>query len=66
MIRKINTLKDIASKLGRKKANELINIVEDNKPFVAELKITRAGMEPKREEIMLRENQKIIIEYAQD
>ncbi|MGL5314081.1 MAG: hypothetical protein ACRC92_12605 [Peptostreptococcaceae bacterium] len=66
MLRKINVLKDVASKLGRKKASELIEIVEDNKPFIAELKITRAGIVPKKEEIMLKENQKIIIEYIED
>lgn len=66
MIGKINIIKDIASKIGRKKANELLNIVEDNKPFIAELKITRAGITPRKEEIMLKENQKIIIEYIED
>ncbi|MGL5346211.1 MAG: hypothetical protein ACRDA3_02570 [Peptostreptococcaceae bacterium] len=66
MIRKINIIKEIASKIGRKKANELLNIVEDNKPFIAELKITRTGIAPRKEEIMLKENQKIIIEYIED
>lgn len=66
MLRKINVLKDVASKIGRKKANELIEMIEDNKPFVAELKITREGIIPKKEEIMIRKNQKIIIEYIED
>lgn len=66
MLGKISTIKDIASKLGRKKASELLDLVEDNKPFIAELKITRAGVTPRKDEIMLKENQKIIIEYIED
>lgn len=66
MLKKIAVLKDVASKIGRKKAQELLSMVEGSEPFVAEVKIKTSGVEAKKEEITLKENQKIIFEYIED
>ena len=58
-------LKDIATKIGRKKAYELLEMVEGNDAFVAEVQIKKNGIESKKEEIMLKDNQKIILEYIE-
>ena len=62
MFKKMAVLKDIATKIGRKKAYELLEMVEGNDAFVAEVKIKKNGIESKKEEIMLKDNQKIILE----
>ncbi|MEG1311345.1 MAG: hypothetical protein RR942_11775 [Romboutsia sp.] len=66
MLKKISVLKEVASKIGRKKAQELLSMVEGSQPFTAEVKIKISGIEAKKEEIILKENQKIIFEYIQD
>ncbi|CEH33846.1 hypothetical protein [Romboutsia lituseburensis] len=66
MIKKIGLIKEIASKIGKKKAYELLDMVEGNQPFVAEVKIKKSGIKSKKEEITLKENQKIILEYIED
>jgi hypothetical protein len=65
MLKKMGLIKDLASKIGRKKAYELLEMIEGSQPFVAEVKITRAGITSKKEEIILKENQKIILEYIE-
>ncbi|RDY25570.1 hypothetical protein CHL78_017500 [Romboutsia weinsteinii] len=66
MLKKISLLKELASKIGRKKAYELLEMVEGSEAFIAEVKITKAGIESKKEEIMLKDNQKIVLEYIED
>ncbi len=65
MLNKINLIRDIAHKIGRKKAYELLEMVEGNQDFIAEVKIKKHGIKSKREEIMLKNNQKIILEYIE-
>ncbi len=66
MLNKINLIREVAHKIGRKKAYELLQMVEGNQAFVAEVKIKKSGIKAKKEEIMLKENQKIILEYIED
>ena len=66
MLKKIALLKDLATKIGRKKAYELLEMVEGSEPFVAEVKIKRKGIVSKREEIMLKDNQKVVLEYIEE
>lgn len=66
MLKKVSLLKEIASKIGRKKAYELLEMVEGSEPFIAEVKITKAGIESRKEEVVLKDNQKIIFEYIED
>lgn len=66
MLKKISLLKELATKIGRKKAYELLDMIEGTDAFVAEVKIKRAGIESKKEEIILKDNQKIIFEYVQE
>ncbi|RDY24991.1 hypothetical protein CHF27_001970 [Romboutsia maritimum] len=66
MLKKITLLKDLATKIGRKKAYELLEMIEGSEPFVAEVKIKRKGIVSKKEEIILKENQKVILEYIEE
>lgn len=66
MLKKMAVLKEVASKIGRKKAQELLSMVEGSEPFVAGVKIKTSGVEAKKEEITLKENQKIIFEYIEE
>ncbi|PBF45590.1 hypothetical protein BGU49_10535, partial [Clostridioides difficile] len=49
----------------KRQAYELLEMVEGNDAFVAEVKIKKNGIESKKEEIMLKDNQKIILEYIE-
>lgn len=64
MLKKINLLKDVAAKLGRKNAKELFRIVENDAPFVIEVKIIKSGVKNNKEIIKLKEDQEVILEYV--
>ena len=63
MIKKMSILKDLVSKIGRKKAMEIISMIEEENPFTIEIKIKKDGINATREFIKLKENQEIVLEY---
>ena len=65
MIKKMAVLKEFVSKIGRKKVKELLSIVEDDDPFVVEVKIKKSGIKYKKEIITLKDNQEVILEYIE-
>lgn len=63
MIKKMSILKDLVRKIGRKKAMEIISMIEEENPFTIEIKIKKDGINATREFIKLKENQEIVLEY---
>lgn len=63
MLKKINLVKDIASKIGRKKANEIFSMIENDAPFVVEVKIKKSNVKNSKEVISLNKKQEIILEF---
>lgn len=63
MIKKMSLLKDLVRKIGRKKAMEIISMIEEENPFTIEIKIKKDGINSTRECIKLKENQEIVLEY---
>lgn len=63
MIKKMSLLKDLVRKIGRKKAMEIISMIEEENPFTIEIKIKKDGINATRECIKLKENQEIVLEY---
>lgn len=65
MLKKISLIKDIASKFGKKKTMELVNLVESEEPFIVDIKIKKKGILNKKDMITLKDGQQVIIEYTE-
>lgn len=64
MLKKIGLVKDIASKFGKKKTMELVNLIESEEPFIVDIKIKKKGISNKKDIITLKDGQQVIIEYT--
>lgn len=66
MLKKIGLIKDLATKFGKKNTVELVNIVESEEPFAIDIKIKKKGVKSKKEKIILKDGQEVIIEYTEE
>lgn len=65
MLKKIGLIKDLAAKFGKRNTVELVNIIESEEPFTIDVKIKKKGIKSKKEKIILKDRQEVIIEYSE-
>ena len=65
MIKKIALLKELSLKVGKRKTKEIISILESDDSFRIEIKIMKKEVSNKKDVIMLKDGQEVILEYVE-